>query len=328
MAAPTPLLVNKIANQSEVAPGCNVSFNVQVTNPGTTTVSNVLVRDAVPPGTTLVSFTATPATGFTLSSTTVCAASSSGPCSPCSNEQACRGSANTTQAAGDVAAFGSLAPMTTVNFCLVVRVNPDFTGVFVTNNITVTASGQPTTTSSASVLIVPNAELQLCVTGPRKAPQCAPVTFRIELTNRGPSSLINVIVNDLVPPGTGFVTAQSCSGPLFTIQQQLSIINFVFASLPACSTAVWTVTFAPLANACNLNTLPIPLVPPCEITNHVTVGVQPIGTQVIITHLSRNSKQSATTRLVQQRSKQDAKRQRKVHNEPVNKCRKRGVERK
>ena len=313
------LVINKTANQSVVAAGCTLSYNIQLTNPGTTTISGIVVSEELPAGTTVLSFTVTPATaGFTLTGTSVCPASTAGPCTcgsvHCSasvnmcDAEACRGSSNTTQQAGSVGAFGgSLAAGETVNFCLIVRVNPEFRGTTLNNTAEARAPSISPVRSTASVTVVASAELELIVRGPKKARLCDPVTYQISVTNRGPSTLSNVEVTDLLPQGFTFVASQHCTGPLFTVAVVgLSSVAFMFGTFPACSTAVFTVTLAVslTLRVSDVSSVPFDSVPPpvCplelrQITNTVQVGVQSSG-QPVFTSLSRKSRQSATTCLV------------------------------
>ncbi len=177
--------------------GTNVTYNITVTNNGPSPATAVSVTDTLPANTTFVS-----------------EAQNTGPAFACTNPS--------VGAAGTVTCTNaSLASGASATFTIVVNVSAAApTGPLSNTANVTTTSTDPTTpnTSSASTTITAgNADLSIT-----KNPLPPPygtggaLTYTIAVANAGLAAAANVIVTDVLPAGTAFVSATpsqgSCSG--------------------------------------------------------------------------------------------------------------------
>ena len=84
-----------------------------------------------------------------------------------------------------------------------------------------------------------NVDLLVSKFGPELATPGNDVTYRIEVTNRGPDAAANLVLNEVVPANTTFVSATQDSGPGF----ECTGANCTIASLPANATAIFTYVY-------------------------------------------------------------------------------------
>ncbi|HEX7136737.1 MAG TPA: DUF11 domain-containing protein, partial [Vicinamibacterales bacterium] len=163
--------------------GQNIVYTTTVTNNGPLAASNVFVTDATPSGLTFVS--------------------NSGACTstfPC--------------------ALGSLNAGQSVTITSTYNVPASYSGTSITNTASVSSStfdgntGNNSSTANTSVVpATPNADLRIAKTGPAQATSAGFVTFHISVTNLGPNSATNVVINDSTPSGLSFdSTSAPCSG--------------------------------------------------------------------------------------------------------------------
>jgi uncharacterized repeat protein (TIGR01451 family) len=84
-----------------------------------------------------------------------------------------------------------------------------------------------------------NVDLLVSKFGPELATPGNDISFRIEVTNRGPDAAANVVLNEVVPTNTTFVSATQNSGPAF----DCTGANCTISSLPANATAIFTYVY-------------------------------------------------------------------------------------
>ena len=196
-----------------VAAGQTVYFQIGIANNGPTTASNVVINDLLPPG--LSYYSNSPA-----------------------------GNPFTYNSATGVWTVGTLSPNAGLTSYMYVDAIATNTGSF-TNTATVPVPGgvvdpnlnNNTATAVATVTNASQSQADLMVikgVSTNSAGPYAPsisvaagtvVYFQIGIANNGPNNASNVVINDLLPPGLGFVTNYS--------------FNNVFPYNPA--TGVWTI---------------------------------------------------------------------------------------
>ncbi|BAV96894.1 CARDB domain-containing protein [Lysobacter enzymogenes] len=185
-STPTPvasadLAVTKTASSATPTVGTNVTFTVTVTNNGPSTAAGVNVNDQLPSGYTFVS--ANPSTGTYTAGTGVWAIGTM-----------TNGASATLTIVATVRATGSYA-----NTATATSTTSDPTPG---NN---TATSTPSPTASADLAVVKTASSATPTVGTN-------VTFTIALSNNGPSDAAAVVVNDPLPSGYTFVSANPSVG--------------------------------------------------------------------------------------------------------------------
>jgi large repetitive protein len=215
-----------------VAPGSDITYAVTVANAGPSDAANVQLIDNVPAGTTFVSANQT-----------------SGPTFNCVTP-AVGGTGPITCSIASLVAGASAA------FDFVMHVDPSTTGT-ISNTATATSTttdptpGNGTATSPPATVSPSTTDVSLTKTanGERFSPS-SNVTYTITATNNGPAVATNVVVTDILPAGTTFVSATpsqgSCSGTT-TVTCNLGVL------LPSTSATIALVvtlppTFAPVVN--------------------------------------------------------------------------------
>jgi uncharacterized repeat protein (TIGR01451 family) len=178
---------------ASLTPGSNATYTLGVSSTGPDAAANVSLTDALPPGTTFVSFTApggwittTPAVGGT----------------------------------GTVTATNtSLASGASASFTLVVNVNAGTpVGTTISNTATVaSATADPTpgnnaATSTGTVGAALQADVGVSKTGPASVTRGSNATYNLVVTNAGPDAAANVSLTDVLPPGTTFVSMTAPGG--------------------------------------------------------------------------------------------------------------------
>lgn len=178
-----------------VVAGDTISYTVTVTNNGVSDAQNVLLTDPLPVGTTFVSLLQS--TGPAFSSTT-----------PAVGGTGTVTSSITTLAAGASASFTLLVladiatPGETViaNTASVASATGD--PIPANNSATVNTTVSP---GPADLSIVKIAAVSEAFVG-------TPVTYTLNISNAGPAPATNVVVTDVLPPGTGFGSATPSQG--------------------------------------------------------------------------------------------------------------------
>ena len=185
------VVVAKVVDNNSPNPNDTVTYTVTVTNEGPSTAPGVVLSDVIPTSMTLVSATME--------------------------------SQNGTLDGGTVT-FPSvdLASAQTATATLIFTVDSDADGVL-TNNASVpdmTASGENDTTnnaSSADVTVVAIADLAIEKTASSDLSQAgSALTYTITVTNNGPSSASDVVVEDTLPTGVTFVSGTGPTGQALT----------------------------------------------------------------------------------------------------------------
>jgi uncharacterized repeat protein (TIGR01451 family) len=187
------LSVTKTDSPDPVSAGANITYTITVSNAGPNDAQSVSLTDALPAGTTFVSF-AEPA-GWT------------------SVEPSVGGTGTVTSTRPALSA--SDGPQT---FTLIVRVNPASPqGTTISNTVTVTTTSTDdnaannTDTETTAV----NAVADLRVTKTGDTSEVNPgedLIYTIVVTNGGASDAQNVTITDVLPPGTTFVSFTEPAG--------------------------------------------------------------------------------------------------------------------
>lgn len=193
------LVVSKTDSPDPVVAGTDLTYTLTLTNEGPSDAQNVTLSDTVPTGTTFVSSSQTSGPAFTLTD----------PPGPTGTFSA----TITTLAAGASATF-----------TLVVRVDPGVPGATTITNTASAASvvtTDPDTTDDSDTEttgVVADAELALTKTdSPDPVAAGAELTYTLTLANAGPSDATSVVLSDVLPLETTFVSVTQTSGPAFTL---------------------------------------------------------------------------------------------------------------
>jgi uncharacterized repeat protein (TIGR01451 family) len=177
LASEADLTVTKVGPSSVLA-GSQVSYTVRVVNNGVSTARNVVIQDPVPAGLVLLQIHGVCATGL-----------------PCT--------------------IPTLAPGEGVDLLIDLLVPEDYSGPITVVN---TASAQSDTadpnaadnTASASTLVIAaQADLSIAKTGPSSVAPGGLLTYDVAILNSGPSIARNLVLLDVLPGGTTFVSLQA-----------------------------------------------------------------------------------------------------------------------
>ncbi len=194
------LSVTKNVSNATPAVGANVTFTVQVANAGPNAAQSVVVTDVLPAGLTYIS--SSPSTG-------------------------------TYNSGSGAWAVGALANAASASIDITATVTAH---TLITNTATVTSSTHdPVSGNNADTADVnaPDANLAITKTVSDATPTLGSnVNFTIQVSNGGPDTAENVVVNDLLPVGLTFVSATPSVGTYVA------------------GTGVWTI--GPLANAASV----------------------------------------------------------------------------
>ncbi|HEX9984262.1 MAG TPA: DUF11 domain-containing protein [Thermoanaerobaculia bacterium] len=228
--------------------GTNVTYTIGVTNSGPSTAATVTLTDAVPAGTTFVSFNQLTGPAFTCDTTVVCT-------------------------------IATLAPATPATFELVVSVPPTATGPVVNTATITSATTDPVpanNTDTVTTAIGASADLAVTKSGPASATAGSNVTYTIGVSNSGPSTAATVTLTDAVPAGTTFVSFNQLTGPVFACD---NTVVCTIATLAPAATATFelVVSIPPSVTAPVVNTATIssttPDAAPANNTATVTTAV-------------------------------------------------------
>ncbi len=169
---------------SSVTLGANISYTITVTNSGPASAANTFADDATPPGLTFVG------------NTGAC----SGPF-PC--------------------ALGTLASGQSVVITATYNVPANYSGTTISNTATVSTSSPETNTSNNSSTVATPistasvADLSVTKTGPGEANPNNLVDFTVIVTNNGPGTATNTVVNDPTPAGLTFISNSGACGTAY-----------------------------------------------------------------------------------------------------------------
>lgn len=243
----------KTAPASVVA-GTSLTFSVTATNAGPSNAATVSLTDTLPAGTTFVSATQT-----------------SGPAFTCGH------------AAGTITCTAAaLAAGATATFDFVATVLPGTSGLL-TNTVAIASSTpDPSTANNSSTSITTvssSADLAVIKTAPPAAAVLTSVTFGVTVTNGGPSTAFNVVLSDVVPANTTFVSATQTGGPAFTCGLVAGTITCSIASFDPGAAATFSFVVTPTAEGSLTNT--------ATVTSTTADPVSPNNTSSTTTAVAR-----------------------------------------
>jgi uncharacterized repeat protein (TIGR01451 family) len=208
---------------ASVNAGSNVVYTITVTNAGPLPATNTFVTDATPPGLTFVSNTGACTTAF-----------------PC--------------------ALGTINAGQTVTITSTFHVPAGFAGPSATNTASVSTStfeaNLANNSSSVTTTVTPatlTADVAITKTGPGGARQFDILNFTITVTNHGPATATNVVVNDPPPAGMTWISnSGACTtnfpcnlGTMSAGQTATITATYRFASVSGSVTNTATVTSSP-----------------------------------------------------------------------------------
>jgi uncharacterized repeat protein (TIGR01451 family) len=191
------LAVTKSDSPDPVTAGEDITYSITLNNEGPSDAQSVTLSDVIPAGTTFVSFT-----------------QDSGPDFDCA--------VPTVGGTGTVSCtIATLAAGDSASFTLVVNVDAStFDGTTITNTVLVfsNTTDPDHTNNEAIATTTVGASADLAVTksdSPDPVSAGADITYTITVVNDGPSDAQNVVLTDVVPVGTTFVSFTQDSGPDF-----------------------------------------------------------------------------------------------------------------
>ena len=189
--AQTDVSVSK-TGPAQAFPDTDIEYDITVTNVGSTTASPVTLTDPIPAGMTFVSAIASP--GFSCTTPGV-------------------GSGGTVTCTAT-----SLGTNSSVTLELVVHIDANSPpGSSFTNVASVSTPGDGNSNNDSSTVVTtlfPKSDLQVSKSGPDTASADTDVTYTITVTNLGPQDASEVTLNDPIPAGMTFVSAND--GGVFT----------------------------------------------------------------------------------------------------------------
>lgn len=241
------LQLTKVASAGPVTAGAGtITYTISLINNGPGNANGVVVTDNIPANTTVSAGpTWTPGNGAPAGS--------------------CATSAGGTITCGPTAAGGVLAVGQTATITYTVSVGPSVpAGTLITNSASIASTGanatpDPNTANNlqgpTSTLV--NTSANLGITKTTSAPTVtaggATFTYTLAVTNAGPSDAQNVVVNDPLPLGIGFVSVSqtvgsgfSCTGPP---ANQNGTVSCTKGTMAANETATFVITALSPANA-------------------------------------------------------------------------------
>jgi uncharacterized repeat protein (TIGR01451 family) len=172
---PEPLALTTTASPNPVTSGALLAYQITVTNPASVAANGVVITDAIPAGTSLVS--------------------TSGP--------AISSSTSVQWSLGTLAAGGSIA------LGMTVRVTAPGGSAIVNGGATATAADRDAATSSAvqTSVVAPPAVSQLVLSAPAAVYSGGTIAYTLAYANSGPGTITGAAVTDPLPAGTTFVSA-------------------------------------------------------------------------------------------------------------------------
>lgn len=211
-------------------PGTDLSYAITISNNGPDAVDGLTYLDALPAGTTFVSY-----------------AQNSGPPAAICNAPAV--GANGSFSCVFTPAFASGA---SANFTLVLHVSAGATGAL--PNLVLAAGGVPSDpspgndTAMAVTVLIPFADLSIVKAGPATVNAGSTIAYSIAVANAGPSDAQSVTLDDNLPAGTTFVSMSQASGPAFNCTTPVvgsgGAVDCTFAWFAAGATATFDLVVA------------------------------------------------------------------------------------
>jgi uncharacterized repeat protein (TIGR01451 family) len=102
---------------------------------------------------------------------------------------------------------------------------------------------------------VPSVTLGIGLGAPPTTMAGATLTYNLGVGNEGPDAAQNVSLTDQLPAGVTFVSQSQTSGPAFTLNSSGGQVSDTLASLPAGSSASFTIVVSVAANTPNNTSL-------------------------------------------------------------------------
>ena len=179
------LLLSKNVNAATTAVGDTLTYTIDVTNSSSFSLSNVVVVDPIPAGTTYDTGTASPAATF----------------NQISNQLEWN--------------LGTFAPgTTTLSFDVTVGAVPP--GTIIENQGRATATGLPTIRSDRARTTIVAPSLEIMKLGPSNVEPGGDLDYTLEYRNVGTDSATNVVVRDAIPSNTDYVVGSASAGAEFS----------------------------------------------------------------------------------------------------------------
>ncbi|HEX6086995.1 MAG TPA: DUF11 domain-containing protein [Thermoanaerobaculia bacterium] len=211
------LALTKSGPASAVA-GTNATYVVTLRNNGPSTAFDVSLVDTLPANTTFVSLT------------------QSGPAFTC------------TPAAGAVTCTrATLAPLAVTTFNITVAIAPTATGPTTNNAVVTSTTSDPieeNNLATATTNVMASADLAVTKSGPVTATAGTNVTWRVTLTNLGPSTASNVSLVDTFPTGATYSSFTQTGGPAFACVPSATTLTCTRATLDPAAPATFDITFS------------------------------------------------------------------------------------
>lgn len=210
LTAVTPIgdVITSKIGPANVNATSNIVYTISVTNAGPSTASNIVVSDVLPPGVLYVSSTGGGASNNGVVTWPAITLLTNG------------GSSNftlTVTAPSDAATLTNLVSSTSTT-----------TDLIATNNNGTGTNGSVITT------VTPIADVFASKSGPSTVSATSNVVYTITITNAGPSAASNIVVSDVLPVNTVFVSATGggtsnngvVTWPNITVLTNLEVTNF------------------------------------------------------------------------------------------------------
>ena len=221
--APTTLTAAADVSVTKTAPagataGSPITYTVVVANNGPSNAATVTFTDVLPPQTTFVALTQSGGPAFT------CTTGSTITCT-----------------------IATLPATTATTFTIEALVSASASGA-IDNTATVTsATPDPDSANNTSTVTTPlgnTADLAVTKTAPAAATEGSNITYTVTATNNGPSDAMNVVLTDVLPVDTTFVSATQTAGPAFTCTTPAVGANGTITCTAATFAAASTATFS------------------------------------------------------------------------------------
>jgi len=217
LAQSADVSVTKADSPDPVAAGADISYTIVIGNAGPNTATAVVLSDVIPANTTFFS-------SFVNAGALICA--SAGGTFQCT--------------------LASLPASGTAQVTLTVNVNPGTTGS-ISNTATVSAAtSDPDGTNnsaSATTAVLSDADLSVTKTdSPDPVPAGSNIDYVLTVTNNGPAIAQSIVLSDVIPANTTFVSSFVNAGPLICAPPAGGTFQCTRATLNASGTVQVTLT--------------------------------------------------------------------------------------